>query len=215
MNIITPNNFPEHYIYDIFYTDRNDLVIIQPAEIRPAPQIYLFSPLKNQHIDFKHHKCKHLHTYLYIIQNEILNTELGESIHSEIEIMIKYPENNEMQTHTIKTIPNRYPKYENKILMATLLKNENNIIRTWIDFHLKLGVDCMLIYDNDTEPNKLGDLLTDYLSQGQVILIKWPYKYRLEISGISSQTTQQTHSIWAFNTSRWIGLLDVDEYINI
>ena len=34
-------------------------------------------------------------------------------------------------------------------------------------------------------------------------------------SGISGQTTQQNHSVWAFKNSKYIGLFDVDEYINI
>ena len=37
----------------------------------------------------------------------------------------------------------------------------------------------------------------------------------MKISGISGQTTQQNHSIWAFQNSKYIGLFDVDEYINM
>jgi hypothetical protein len=48
-----------------------------------------------------------------------------------------------------------------------------------------------------------------------VILIKWNYPYLLQKSGFSAQTTQQNHSIWAFNNSKYIGLFDVDEYINL
>ena len=36
-----------------------------------------------------------------------------------------------------------------------------------------------------------------------------------KISGISGQTTQQNHSIYAFRYSKYIGLFDIDEYINM
>ena len=48
-----------------------------------------------------------------------------------------------------------------------------------------------------------------------VFLIQWNYSYYLPISGISGQTTQQNHSIYAFQNSKYIGLYDIDEYVNI
>ena len=48
-----------------------------------------------------------------------------------------------------------------------------------------------------------------------MVLIEWSYKYRLNKSGISGQTTQQNHSIYAFRNSKYIGLFDIDEYINM
>jgi hypothetical protein len=47
------------------------------------------------------------------------------------------------------------------------------------------------------------------------VLIQWNYPYRLPVSGISGQTTQQNHSIYAFKTSKYIGLFDIDEYVNM
>jgi len=120
--------------------------------------------------------------------------------------------------------------------MATMVKNENNILRTWIDFHARLGVHKFIIYDNfgsletaegnyinnqplDTEVfqkrSPLFDLLSDYIQSGKVILINWPYTKFLKISGVSGQTTQQNHAIRAFDTADWIGLFDVDEFVNI
>jgi hypothetical protein len=102
--------------------------------------------------------------------------------------------------------------------MTTMVKNEDNIIRTWIDFHMRLGIPKFVIYDNAGTHKSLAGLalvLSDYIANGQVILISWPYAYRLPISGISGQTTQQNHAIRAFDTAAWIGLFDVDEYINI
>jgi hypothetical protein len=57
----------------------------------------------------------------------------------------------------------------------------------------------------------LAQLLHEYIEKQIVILIKWSYNY----VGENAQMTQQNHSIYAFQTSKYIGLLDVDEYINI
>jgi len=46
-------------------------------------------------------------------------------------------------------------------------------------------------------------------------LIKWSYPQFFSVSGISGQTTQQNHSIYAFRQSKYVGLFDIDEYINI
>jgi hypothetical protein len=54
----------------------------------------------------------------------------------------------------------------------------------------------------------------ELINDGTVILFKWKYPYRLPNSGTSGQTTQQTHSLWAFRNCKYIGLLDVDEYVN-
>jgi len=98
--------------------------------------------------------------------------------------------------------------------MSTIVKNEDNYIRQWINFHHKLGVNRFIIYDN-SDKNTLSGIISDYINDRIVILIKWKYSYRLPISGFSGQSTQQNHSIWAFKNSKYIGLFDIDEYINI
>jgi hypothetical protein len=68
---------------------------------------------------------------------------------------------------------------------------------------------------NLVNKTNLEHVLEDFINDGLVILIKWNYPYRLKISGISGQTTQQNHSLWAFKSCKYIGMFDVDEYVNI
>lgn len=35
---------------------------------------------------------------------------------------------------------NRYPIFKDEIIFSTLVKNEDNYIRQWIDFHHRLGI---------------------------------------------------------------------------
>lgn len=70
-----------------------------------------------------------------------------------------------------------------------------------------------IIYDNSDE-NTLNNLLEEYVNDKTVILIKWNYPYQLPLSGFSGQQSQQNHSIHAFQNSKYIGLFDVDEYLN-
>ena len=86
-------------------------------------------------------------------------------------------------------------------------------MRPWIDFHAALGITRFIIYDNSTA-GTLESLLADYIKREQVLLIRWTYPYLLPVSGCSGQTTQQNHSIYAFQQSRAIGLFDIDEYVN-
>lgn len=127
---------------------------------------------------------------------------------------------------SINTEVNKYPTFKDEIILSTMVYNEDNYIRQWIKFHKNIGINRFIIYDNSethdlksyTSKEKTSDLkniLNDYIKTETVILIKWSYPKRLNRSGISGQTTQQNHSIWAFQNCKYIGLFDIDEYINI
>jgi len=193
MKIYIPNNIQEHHIYDIFYNDDNELIIIIAAEI-PFPTIeYLDHDNKKK---FQVNICSHKHTYIYKLQipyKEEITLIINDTI--------------------VNTYVNKYPTFPNEIIFSTLVKNEDNYIVQWIEYHFKNGISRFIIYDN-SESNTLTDVLKSYIEKNTVILIKWLYPYLLNISGFSAQTTQQNHSIYAFSTSKYIGLFDVDEYVN-
>ena len=125
----------------------------------------------------------------------------------------------------VTTEVNKYPDFENEIIMSTIVCDEDDHIKQWIKFHNNIGVDRFIIYDNKIDNNmksynlvnktNLERVLEDFINDGLVILIKWNYPYRLTISGISGQTTQQNHSLWAFKTCKYIGMFDIDEYVYI
>jgi len=116
--------------------------------------------------------------------------------------------------------------------MSTLVKNEDNYLPQWIEYHKRLGIQRFVIYDNkDSNAPGFDDITHDnirlnkdhidlqttlkkYIDEGTVILILWPYPYVLKDSGGMAQIIQQNHSIYAFSKSKYIGFFDVDEYIN-
>ena len=107
---------------------------------------------------------------------------------------------------------NKYPTFENEIIMSTQVCKEDDYIIRWIEYYKMLGVTRFIIYDNwrGREPTQLPTVLEPYISSNQVVLIQWSYAYNT-----GGQVAQQTHSIHAFRTSKYIGLFDVDEYINL
>jgi len=217
--IYHPIHIPEWYIYDCFYSASGELVIISAAELVPFPRIWLVLDLVSKtEQEFRVDICPAKHTYVYRLSplDAKQSSDLIDTEKQEINIRIQQETHKKDKLITIR--PNRYPSYANQVVMTTMVKNEDNIIRTWIDFHKRLGIHKFVIYDNAGTLESISELareLGDYIQSGQVIIISWPYDYRLPISGISGQTTQQNHAIRAFDTAEWIGLFDVDEYINI
>jgi hypothetical protein len=176
-----------YQIYDIFHQGK--LIIIRPAE---APLDIFYNNKK-----MNMYKCPHNHTYIYTLKTTYSPT---------ITLTI--------QNKVIETQVNIYPEFKDEIILSTLVKNEDAYIKPWIDFHLGIGITRFIIYDN-SDSNTLSSVLKDYIEKKQVVLISWNVPYTLPISGISGQTTQQNHSIYAFSEAKYIGLFDIDEYINM
>jgi len=182
-----PIHIDEYQIYDIFYQGK--LIIIRPAE-------YPLDIYCNK-IKMNKYTCPHNHTYIYT-----LKTPYSPTIYLTI------------QQQTITTKVNTYPVIKDEIILSTLVKNEDDYIKPWIEFHRGIGITRFTIYDN-SDNNTLSTVLHDYIEKNQVVLISWNVPYTLPISGISGQTTQQNHSIYAFSEAKYIGLMDIDEYINM
>jgi len=184
----------EYYIYDIFHNDNEQIIIISPSEINPL-LIKLY--YNNIYIDFTINICPHNHTYIYICSFKHYLQEICLNINNK----------------NINVNVNKYPVFKNEIIMSTEVKNEDEYIIQWINYHKLFGITRFIIYDNSNNYN-LGKLLEKYILDKTVVLFEWRYKLLLPISGRSGQTTQQNHCIYAFQQCKYIGLFDIDEYIN-
>lgn len=187
-----PVYISKYNIYDIYHNDNNNIIIISPSENNQLI-------IKYNNETFSINVCPENHTYIYVLKRQIeykkhitLNIS-GENIYTEV---------------------NKYPEFKNEIIMTTEVKDEDAYIRQWIIFHYNIGISRFIIYDN-SDNNVLSTLLSDFIKNKIVLLINWKYPLFLENSGISGQSTQQNHSIWAFKNSKYIGLFDIDEYVNI
>lgn len=203
-----PSSIHEFFIYDIFHSGDEKLVLIAANELGPFP-ISFKNPITNEFEKLKVITCLDNHTNVY--QSE-----------KQIEYSCFFDGTVSLQLHVGETLPlhftrlvKKYPSFENKIIMSILVKYEDDYIKQWILYNLNLGADHIIVYDNSTDPdesNSLIKLLDSFIQKNQVFLIKWPYKYVFEKTGLSAQTTQQNHSIYAFRKSRAIAFFDIDEY---
>lgn len=192
-----------HNVYDCFHSDEGNIVLVSPMEQEKVNISY-----KDQ--VFEVFTCSHKHTYIYVLKNQTYEPSIQLCIDKKNLAM------------NVK----KYPAFPNKVIMSTLVYNEDSYIRQWIIFHKRLGIEHFIIYDNSKIDDKrsyksmeksshLPKVLEDFIADGTVLLLNWPYPKRMKKSGISGQTTQQCHSLWAFRTSLYIGFFDIDEYVNM
>ena len=185
--------FIEKYlIYDILYNDNGELIIITPHKILPPPHIQLCNDNNNDNdiiSDFLLIICPHNNSAVY---------KLKTHYQKNITLIIN--------KERVDTYVNTYPEFSNEIIMSTVVKDEDNYIKQWIQYHKNLNVNRFIIYDNSTM-NTLDKVLKQYINDKTVVLIKWTYTFTF-------QQPQQNHSIHTFKNSKYIGLLDIDEYLN-
>lgn len=223
--MLTPVHIEKYFIYDVLYSVEGEIVIISPWETKFNYKLITPNNEKKEFILYENNteRSGH-HNYIYRCAVDKYTPI--------IKLLIN-------DTDIIETKVNIYKTFKNKLIISTLVKNEDNYIIQWIEYHKKLGIDNFVIYDNkdsqhlptdykkqnwqwvthdnirknETNSN-LNELLKEYILDGSVLLIKWPYKYVLEKSGVSGLSTQQCHSLYAFRDSKYIAYFDIDEYIN-
>jgi len=211
------DSFDKKLIYDIFHNDQGKLIIIMPQAIAP-PDIKYIHSTKKPPGTFNLIRCPDKHIFVY-------QSRMEHQYKTYFQLII-----NDNERFSVKV--NKYPEFKDEILMSTMVYNEDDYIRQWINFHLNLGVTRFIIYDNSKvlderlsyksieKTSNLKKVLSDFIEKEIVLLIDWPYPKRLHSSflnrlTISGQTSAQNHSIYAFKNSKYIGLFDIDEYVNI
>lgn len=96
----------------------------------------------------------------------------------------------------------------NKVLACCIVKNENpDHIFEWIEYHLKVGIDHIILYDNG-ELNSVFNLIEGSNFKDCVSVINWH-------KPSNSQNTAYTHCINSNKNVSWIAFIDIDEFIHI
>lgn len=116
---------------------------------------------------------------------------------------------NELYTFNIDT--SIISKYINNKCLTTIHKDQHHLLYSWISYHKKIGFEKFIIYDNnfnETENNKLLEIFKD-----DICIINANWQYWLYANSIG-QVIQQNHCIWKY-CPKYLGLTDLDEYINI
>ena len=74
-----------------------------------------------------------------------------------------------------KPIPLGSISHQRYLTIATMFKNKRRWVREWIEFHLMMGAEHFIMYDNDSTDFPL-EVLQYYIDQGLVTYIPWPPK---------------------------------------
>jgi hypothetical protein len=198
---ITPIYNNDIKICDILYNDNNEYIIITSHYTLYDIKL----KISDNYYDFYRKHCSHKHTTVYICNHN--------EYYEKVDLIINHK-------YIINTNVNKYHSFKDEIIISTCVKNEDNYIIRWIEYYKLLGVSRFIIYDNNKNDYKtdyyaksrdnttnLERVLEKYIENNTVILIEWPFEYKF-------QMTQQTHSIHTFKNSKYIGLLDIDEYVN-
>lgn len=199
--MINPIYIKDLRIFDVIYTNRFLLIISGVIDNR------LTFKLKTTKSEFI------LREILCPQKNvSILESEVCDCDESCIELFVD-------ENFIEKINFNKYPDLNNKIIMSTLVRDEDDYILQWIEYHQSLGVDNFIIY-NDSKIDTLSQKLRDLIEKGVVILINWYFDIYEEdevidrIGAGKKQQTQQNHSLYVFRNTNLIGFFDVDEYLN-
>jgi hypothetical protein len=100
---------------------------------------------------------------------------------------------------------------------TTLVRNEERILREWIEYCRAIGVEHFYIYDNRSlKKNKVRKLLEPYTEQGIVTLLDWDYLYakNRKNSRRFCQRGQMHHCLYKYgHLSTWMFFIDVDEFV--
>ena len=89
--------------------------------------------------------------------------------------------------------------------ICAIFRNEARYMREWIEYHLLIGVDHIIPYNNFSTDDFMP-ILQPYIEKGVVTLTEWPHEH--------GQMECYMHCSANFGKScRWIAFIDLDEYI--
>lgn len=91
------------------------------------------------------------------------------------------------------------------LAICVIIKNEAKYIEEWLEYHINLGVNKFLIYDNESQDN-IRNVLQSYISEGVVEYKIWPGE-KVQLSAYNDAIACHRHDIG------YIGFIDADEFL--
>ena len=93
----------------------------------------------------------------------------------------------------------------NQCIVCCIVKNEDAYIEEWVNHHISIGFEHCVIYDhNSTAP--VSELVANFKHRDKVSVIPWS-KDKL------AQNSAYNHCLQKYNQSKWIAVIDIDEFI--
>lgn len=97
---------------------------------------------------------------------------------------------------------------ENKkyyVSICGIFKDEAVYLKEWIEHNIRVGVNHIYLYNNNSTDNYL-DVIKPYLESNYVTLIQWPYNQK------QMEAYRDCFEKFRSETS-WLGFIDIDEFI--
>lgn len=97
-----------------------------------------------------------------------------------------------------------------KICLCTLGKKENKYIREFVDFYKNIGVDKIILYDNnDKDGEKFEDVIFDYINSSFVEIKNYRDRNAIQIESINNCLRENMRKY------SWILVNDIDEFLHV
>ena len=114
-------------------------------------------------------------------------------------------------------------KQEKKYLLSicSVFKNEDKILKEWIEYHRLVGVDHFYLYNNSSTDKSL-EILQPYIEQNLVTLVDWPDQNDPNSPENAPYRWVSLTQLPAFEhackeltprETTWLALIDVDEFL--
>lgn len=100
-----------------------------------------------------------------------------------------------------------------ELALTAIFQNEAPYLKEWIDFHRGVGFEYFYLFDHFSTdfPEKV---LEPYIAKGTVKLTRWPITYSDVYEWTEVQCLAYERAIhWACGKTKWLAILDVDEYL--
>jgi hypothetical protein len=101
---------------------------------------------------------------------------------------------------------NKHSKIRTGVAICAVFKDENQYVREWIDYHIKIGIVSFLLYDNMSQI-PLEHTLKEYIDKGIVKVIHKKGEYD------SRQAEAYNDSVNHLQNYEWAAYIDIDEFI--
>lgn len=101
-----------------------------------------------------------------------------------------------------------------QLALVSIFKDEEYLMKEWIDFHIKAGIEHFYLY-NDESIDSSVEILQPYIKEGLVTLIPWSNFIGVEAPGSPRQLMYAyAHAVRTFGRYwRWMAFVDLDEFL--
>lgn len=104
-------------------------------------------------------------------------------------------------------------QYRHEIALTAIFQDEAPYIKEWIEYYKLLGVEHFYLYNNLSDDNYL-EVLSPYISNGEVELIEWNYPSKkisdwdpIQIAAYADAVNRSKDIV------KWLVVVDMDEFI--